>query len=77
MKKKLIKGFAVVLTCAGLLGAVTGCGADHSDYDADLKNGYEKYLTGGEMTEKEYKAVKNFNNWKAKQGTKTYDDWDD
>ena len=28
------------------------------------------------MNEDEYDAVKDYNDWKDKQGEKTYDDWD-
>ena len=34
-------------------------------------------LFWGKMTKEEYNAVKGFNEWKSKQGSKTYSDWDD
>lgn len=45
-------------------------------YTITLKSGIEKYNNGETMTEEEYNAVKNFNEWSDKQGEKTYDEWD-
>lgn len=76
MKKKLVKGIVLGLTCAGMAGMFTGCSSD-DEYEETLESGYEKYNDGEEMTEEEYNAVKGFNDWKDKQGEKSYDDWDD
>ena len=48
----------------------------YDDYKDTLNSGMEKYYSGEKMTEKEYKAVKGFNEWKSKQGSKSYSDWD-
>ena len=75
MKKKLVKGIVLGLTCVGMAGMFIGCSSDNK-YEETLKSGYEKYVGGEEMTEEEYKAVKEFNDWKDKQGEKSYADWD-
>lgn len=75
MKKKLLRGIMLGLTCVGMTGMFSGCSSDDK-YRDTLKSGYEKYVGGEEMTEEEYKAVKEFNDWKDKQGEKSYDDWD-
>ena len=41
-----------------------------------LNSGIEKYNSGESMSEKEYNAVKNYNNGKDSQGEKSYSDWD-
>lgn len=72
--KKIGIGIAVVL----LIAALGSCGGKkETQYDRDFKSGMEKYNSGQEMTEGEYKAVKNYENWKDSQGTKTYEEWDD
>lgn len=75
MKKQRVKALIVLLASIGLLGMFTGCSGD-DDYKETLNNGIEKYNTGEKMTEDEYNAVKRYNNWKDKQGEKSYDDWD-
>ena len=47
------------------------------DYRKTLEEGQRKYYSGEKMTKEEYNAVKGFNEWKSKQGSKTYSDWDD
>lgn len=70
--KQLLLAFSLI----ALLGLCTGCG-DGGDYRRTLESGQQKYLTGQPMTKQEYNAVKNFNNWKSNQGTKTYNQWGD
>lgn len=57
------------------VGMFSGC-SSNDDYKDTLNSGMEKYYSGEKMTEKEYKAVKGFNEWKSKQGSKSYSDWD-
>ena len=76
--KKLSKNFIKLIIIGTLISTFSlfgGCSSD-DDYEKTLKSGYSKYLNGGTMTEKEYKAVKGFNEWKSKQGEKKYSDWD-
>lgn len=68
----VIIGIVIILS---LLGSCSSGGS--SKYENDLNNGLNKYYNGEKMNEDEYNAVKNFNDWKEKQGEKTYDDWDD
>lgn len=68
----VIVGILVIL---GLFGSCSRGGS--SKYEDDLNSGMEKYYNGEKMNEDEYNAVKNFNDWKDKQGEKTYNDWDD
>lgn len=75
MKKKLLNFFTIGVICIGITGVFTGC-SDNSDYEDTLNSGMEKYYSGEEMTREEYKAVKGFNDWKDKQGEKSYSDWD-
>ena len=49
---------------------------DQEEYRRTLESGQEKYYNGEKMTEEEYNAVKDFNNWKSKQGEHSYDEWD-
>lgn len=51
----------------------TGCSDD--SYRQTLESGQRKAYSGQPMTKQEYNAVKNFNKWKANQGSKTYDQW--
>lgn len=73
-KKKEKRVFVVGLTLM-LMAAATGCSSD-DDYRELLERGQEKYYNGEEMSREEYNAVKSFNDWKDKQGGKTYDEWD-
>lgn len=75
MKKQRVKALIVLLASIGVMGMFAGCSSD-DDYKETLNNGIEKYNTGEKMTEDEYNAVKRYNNWKDKQGEKSYDDWD-
>ena len=68
-----IFGIIGVLVILALLGSCSGGGS--SKYEDDLNSGIEKYNNGEKMNEDEYNAVKNYNDWKDKQGEKTYDDW--
>lgn len=70
MKRRIaifIAGVFVVCTLAG-------CGSDDS-YRNTLESGLNKYYSGQDMDRSEYNAVKSFNNWKEKQGSKSYSDW--
>lgn len=69
MKKITVFVVAVILACC-----LTGCGSDDS-YRDTLNSGLNKYYSGQSMTKQEYNAVKSYNNWKSKQGPKTYDGW--
>lgn len=64
----------IILILLSLIGSCSSGGS--SKYDDDLKSGIEKYYNGEKMNEDEYDAVKDYNDWKDKQGEKTYDDWD-
>ncbi len=65
----------LLFVAAGVMAAfLTACGNDNS-YRDTLESGLNKYYTGQQMSRSEYNAVKSFNNWKSKQGTKTYSDW--
>ena len=59
-----------------MLTMLVGCSSD-DDYRKTLEEGQRKYYSGEKMTKEEYNAVKGFNEWKSKQGSKTYSDWDD
>lgn len=48
---------------------------DQEQYRNTLESGQQKYYNGESMTQEEYNAVKDFNNWKDKQGEHAYDDW--
>ena len=50
MKKKLLRGIMLGLTCVGMTGMFSGCSSDDK-YRDTLKSGYEKYVGGEEMTE--------------------------
>ena len=56
---------AATVLCLG------GCGSDDS-YRDTLNSGLSKYYSGEKMSRSEYNAVKSFNDWKSKQGEKTY-----
>lgn len=64
-----------VMICVGLTTLFAGC-SGNDDYRDTLDSGLKKYYSGDSMTKKEHDAVKNFNNWKSKQGEKKYSDWD-
>ena len=68
-------GIIVAVTIVVLLALMGSCSSHNDDYSKTLNDGLEKYYSGKEMTEKEYKAVESYNKWQSKQGTKTYDDW--
>ena len=70
----MMKRIALVVSLLALMLLCTGCGSDDS-YRRTLESGQAKYRSGQPMTKQEYNAVKNFNNWKANQGSKTYDQW--
>ena len=70
MKRKIAALVIAVLTAVSL----TGCGNDDS-YRDTLNSGLSKYYNGESMSRSEYNAVKSFNNWKSKQGSKSYSDW--
>ena len=69
MKKYTAILLAVLAACS-----LTGCGSDDS-YRDTLNSGLNKYYSGESMSRSEYNAVRSFNDWKSKQGSKTYDDW--
>lgn len=63
----------VVVVILILLAGVWG----HNDdsYRNTLETGLNKYYSGQSMTKDEYNAVKGFNDWKANQGSKPYNQW--
>ena len=65
----------IVVVIAILLLGSCGSSAD-DDYRQTLESGQRKYYSGESMTRDEYNAVKSFNNWKSKQGEKSYSEWD-
>ena len=71
MKNRLL----IIATIAIIALTLTGCSSSSDSYRDTLNSGLEKYATGGKMTKQEYNAVKSFNDWRDKQGGKTYDDW--
>lgn len=69
----------IIIAIIGFLsfiGSFSGGSGSNDTYRQNLESGYEKYQRGEKMTREEYNAVKNFNEWKDKQGEKTYSDWD-
>ena len=73
LSKRVKKIFAGSVFVVMMSLPLVGC---TNDYEDTLKSGIEKYNNGETMTEEEYNAVKNFNEWSDKQGEKTYDEWD-
>ena len=73
LSKRVKKFFAGSVFVVMMSLSLVGC---TNDYEDTLKSGIEKYDNGETMTEEEYNAVKNFNEWSDKQGEKTYDEWD-
>ncbi len=69
-KKIVVTGLVIIM----LSVIFTGCTSN--DYEETLKSGIDKYNNGEEMTQEEYDAVKDFNEWADEQGEKTYDEWD-
>ena len=68
-KRSAMLIIAVVSACF-----LAGCGNDDS-YRNTLNSGLNKYYNGESMSKSEYNAVKSYNNWKSKQGSKSYSDW--
>lgn len=72
--------FGSVVFVAVVSSAIMGCSSGSNDYENTLKSGIEKYENGEEMTQEEYNAVKNFNDWSEKQSEKqsekTYSEWE-
>lgn len=68
----------IIILIILLVAGIGSCGGDNDDeYKKMLESGQEKYYNGEPMTREEYDAVNSFNEWKDKQGSKTYDEWDD
>ena len=67
--------FLVVLLLIFILGSCADSGSSRNSYMDTLESGQQKYYTGQKMTKEEYNAVKGFNEWKSKQGGKTYSEW--
>lgn len=68
-KRIAILTIAVISACF-----LAGCDSDDS-YRDTLNSGLNKYYNGQNMSRSEYNAVKSYNNWKSKQGSKSYSDW--
>lgn len=66
----------IVIVVAILLLGSCGSSSSDSEYRETLESGQRKYYSGESMTRDEYNAVKGFNDWKSKQGEKSYSDWD-
>ena len=66
----------IVIVVLGLY-LLGSCSNSESSYDRNFKSGIEKYNTGGEMSKEEYNAVKNFNEWKDNNSSKSYSEWED
>ena len=73
MKRNLSIILVVVCLICLMLG-LTSCSSNDS-YRQTLNSGLEKYQRGEAMSREEYNAVKGFNDWRSKQGNKTYDAW--
>lgn len=65
----------IICIMTAIMFSFTACNND-DEYRKTLQSGYEKYLNGEDMSREEYNAVKSFNDWKAKQGEKSYNEWD-
>lgn len=76
LNKRMKKVFVQIVAVAMFSLMLVGCTDTESEYDKALKSGFEKYQNGEIMTEQEYNAVKDFNEWADKQGEKTYEEWD-
>lgn len=70
------KNTTIICIMTTIIFSFTSCNND-DEYRKTLQSGYEKYLNGEDMSREEYNAVKSFNDWKAKQGEKSYNEWDD
>lgn len=66
----------VIIVIAILLLGSCGSSSSDSEYRETLESGQRKYYSGESMTRDEYNAVKGFNDWKSKQGEKSYSEWD-
>lgn len=66
-------GIAFVVIILLIIASLTG--NDDDSYRKTLESGQQKYYSGLSMTKEEYNAVKGFNDWSAKQGSKTYSQW--
>lgn len=73
MKRKICVILAIGVSSLFIL---TGCSSSSDSYRDTLNSGLSKYYSGSSMTRQEYNAVKSYNNWKSKQGSKTYSEWD-
>ena len=73
MNSKAIWYILIALIVIIILAAAGQSSED--SYRKTLESGRQKYYTGQKMTKQEYNAVKGFNEWKSKQGEKTYDSW--
>ena len=69
MKQKI----AVFIVAALSACFLVGCSDD--SYRDTLNSGLNKYYSGQNMNRSEYNAVKSYNNWKSKQGSRSYSDW--
>ena len=73
MKRKLVSIITVIL----IMIMLVACGRSSSDsYRETLESGQRKAINGEKMSQQEYNAVKDFNEWKEKNSEKTYEDWD-
>lgn len=72
MKREKLIATIVCIIC--LLFCLSGCSSSN-DYANTLRSGYSKYQNGQKMSYDEYKAVQEFNQWRDKQGEKTYSGW--
>ena len=69
------RNFGIFILVLILSTMFTGC-SSNDKYQKTFESGLKKYYSGEKMTKQEYNAVKGFNDWKSKQGPKTYSGWD-
>lgn len=75
MKKTISIILCIIIVC-GFSGFSLGCSSTDDSYKKTLESGQRKYYSGEKMSKEEYEAVKGFNEWKAEQYGKSYNDWD-
>ena len=72
MAKKIC---ACILLSSFLVVGLSGCGSNDK-YADTVKSGVSKYYSGESMTKEEYQAAKGYLDWKEKNSSQTYSQWD-